>query len=128
MMDCNQIDKIDNHPQRVALLAKMQLEKKVDNLIKDCDQELKDKIASLEKSCSVWQAYVETVDSLGQSWRSLGRNSRGIPDSEYSLAHLVLFKNLPVNVKRVILVKMEELMNTRPFMKSDEALQLFKNI
>ena len=114
---------MDNH------LDKLELEKKVYKLIEseDCE-DLKKDIEGLVKKSSVWQAYVETVDSNGEIWRSLGRQSRGIPDVDYSLAHLILFKNLPLQTKRVLLVKMENLMNTRPFMKSDEALNLFKKL
>jgi len=110
-------------------VEKMDLERKVYSLIKyrDCI-ELRQRIESLEKRSSVWQAYVETVDSLGEIWRSFGRQTRGIPDVDYSLAHAIFFRDLPLITKRVILVKMESLMEIKPFMKSDEALAFFKEL
>jgi len=90
------------------------------------DDQLYNEIQKLEKPHTVWQAYVETVDSLGQIWRSLGRDTMGISDVDYSLAHALLFKTLPSNIKRIIVVKMEELMNARIYMKSEEALSFFK--
>lgn len=107
-------------------LDKLELERKVYGLINsnNCD-ELRSKIQKLQKKSSVWQAYVETVDSLGELWRSFGRQIRGISDEDYSLAHALLFKKLPMGTQRIILVKMEDLMKTRPFMKSAEALEFF---
>ena len=107
---------------------KLELERKVYGTIKNDDGELRDKIKALKKKSSVWQAYVESTDSSGEIWRSFGRQTRGISDEDYSLAHLILFKKLPVGTKRVLVVKMENLMNDKPFMKSDEALQLFKEM
>ena len=109
---------------------KLELERKVYGLInRDEDvEELRIKIDKLQKKSFIWQAYVETVDSLGEIWRSFGRQPRDIPDKDYSLAHAILFKQLPLGTKRILLVKMENLMNTRPFMKSDEVLKFFKEL
>ena len=107
---------------------RIELEKKIDALEVDQYIDLKNKIEQLEKKSSIWQAYIETVYALGEGWRSLGRQTHGIKDLDYSLAHAILFKKLPLATKRVVLVKMEYLMNTRPFMKSDEALNLFKDL
>jgi hypothetical protein len=113
-------------PDKSCDLDKLELERKVYNVIKNDNGDLRDKIKRLKKKSSVWQAYVESSDSLGQLWRSFGRQTRGISDEDYSLAHLILFKNLPLGTKRVLVVKMENLMKDRPFMKSEEALELFK--
>lgn len=108
---------------------KLELEKKVYRLIESSKcEDLRSEIMKLSKKSSVWQAYVETVDSIGEIWRSFGRQSRGISDSDYSLAHAILFKNLPVHTKRILIVKMENLMNARSFMKSEEALTFFRKL
>jgi len=109
---------------------KLELERKVYNFLKENPPgiELVEKVSVIKKSFLIWQAYIETVDALGMMWKCFGRESRGISDLDYSLAHIMLFKKQTAGEKRVIVFKMESLMKERPFMRSEEALELFKEL
>ena len=106
----------------------IRLEKKVHDFLAQNppSQDLIEKITSLEKPHSVWRAYVETVKALGTIWKSFGINPYNITNIDYSLVHIQLFKNLMPGERRVILCKMEQLMKDRIFLRSNEALELYK--
>jgi hypothetical protein len=109
---------------------KIKLEEKVYLFLSEnpTDKEIVDRIKGFAKIHTVWQAYVETVKALGTMWKCFGINSYSISNLDYALVHIQLFKKLLPGERRIIVSKMEELMKERLFLRSDEVLQLYKEL